>query len=265
LKCNSPSRLFAIAYSPAPILNTPDFQNVFGGKNGSSLLLDEKGLLRAIETVALSDTKFEILEECGTHIVRVKTRDYAGDSLFVDRRFLKAAEPHAPERCAFLPQPHEILERMKTLLGLPYVWGGNFPGIPLMTDLYPPKASIDESLLKIWTFQGVDCSGLLYWATNGYTPRNTSQLVHYGKSLAIEGLSPPQIIKLLRPLDLLVWKGHVVIVASQEETIESLAGFGVISRDLYSRLDEICKERNPKNSWDPALQASSFVVNRWIL
>lgn len=39
--------------------------------------------------------------------------------------------------------------------------------------------------------------------------------------MQIEGKTLEQIIKTLKPLDLIAWAGHVVIVLDQEHTIES--------------------------------------------
>ncbi len=233
---------------------------MFGGKDGATLALDEKGLLRAVETVAFSHTKFEILEVLDRGIARVKTQEYLGESLYVDLRFLQRIDHTTQERPCALPPSKIILEKMDTLLGFPYVWGGSFPGIPRMLEFYPPAKPLPENLKKIWTFHGVDCSGLLYWATDGFTPRNTSQLVTFGKSLKIENVSHQEIQKMVRPLDLLVWKGHVIIIINSEETIESRAGFGVVKRNLLERLSEIAQQRKPVNTWD---SSESFVINRW--
>lgn len=256
--------MFAIAKLPAPILNTPHFHETFGGSDGCTLPFDEKGLLRAVETIALPETKFQLLEKCEEYVFRVKTAEYPGDDLFVDERFLLPAYEETPERRRALPEPQEILNSLKKHVGISYVWGGNFLGIPQMLDFYPPSKALDEKTLITWTFQGLDCSGLLYLATDGCTPRNTSDLVTFGKSLSIKGKSPLEIQKLVKPLDIIVWKGHVVIVLNQEQVIESRAGFGVVITTLTSRLKEILDvhQRVPLNRW--AADAMGFVINRWI-
>ncbi len=253
---------FAIAKFPTPILNTPHFREIFGGSDGASLPLDNRDLLRAVETVALPQTKFELLDRCSEHIFRVKTRDYAGDSLYADSRFLSFTAHEPPERAQICPTPDLILHRMKSLKGMMYVWGGSWPSVPYMLDLYPPARTLEEKIFKTWAFHGVDCSGLLYWATDGSTPRNTSELVSFGKSLPIEGKSLEEIQKLLRPLDLITWKGHVIIVMNQNETIESLAGHGVVTYPLSVRLNEIEQnyKRRPVSRW---VDETCFVINRW--
>ena len=86
---------------------------------------------------------------------------------------------------------------------------------------YTPAQILDPVLQQKWQLKGVDCSGLLYWATNGATPRNTSALVNYGTGVMIMGLSIDQILTELKPLDLIVWSGHVLIVLPGERVIES--------------------------------------------
>lgn len=254
--------MFAIAKLPTPILNTPDFERIFGGADGATLALDDKGLLRAVETVALPGTKFALQEKCSQKIYRVTTHEYPGDSLFVDKRFLADADASAPERQKKLPPTDEILVSLQRHVGARYVWGGNWPGIPQMLNFYPPKKPLPEASLATWIFQGLDCSGILYLATNGCAPRNTSDLVTFGKSLAIEGKTPHEISLHVKPLDIIVWKGHVLIVLTSNQTIEARHGFGVILCNLEARLQEIMQERKPLNCWDT--QHKGFVVNRWI-
>lgn len=256
--------MFATAKYPTPILNTPDFHEIFGGHDGCSLPFDEQGLLRAVETVALPQTKFQLLEKCEEYIFRVKTKDYVGENLFVDQRFLLPASEKTPERESTLPLPEKILETLQKQVGISYVWGGNWVGIPEMLHFYPPAKALDEKTLIAWTFQGLDCSGLLYLATDGYTPRNTSKLVNFGKSLPIQGRSPQEIQRLVKPLDIIVWKGHVLMVLNPDQTIESRAGFGVVVCNFISRMEEILEvhKKTPLSSWQP--DAAGFVINRWV-
>ena len=189
---------FAIAKIPTPLLNTPNF---------TELQKDDQGLLRAVETVCLPGSKFEILRDLGD-IVQVKTKEYAGDNLFAHKRCL-AFVSHCDERVKQLYMKKEILERLEAMLGSAYIWGGNWhAGVPEMEPFFDLK--------------GVDCSGLLYEATNGFTPRNTSELVNFGH----------EVTGKLEPLDLIVWKGHVLIVFDENTTIESKLSAGVIKSKL---------------------------------
>ena len=257
---------FAVAKTAAPILNTASFEAIF---SGSSLPLDDQGLLRAVETVVFPGTKMEILEKYSPHIFRVRIpQDYPyGDNLYVDRRFLKEANRSTLERPLRLPSPNIILKRLEKLLGQRYIWGGNVFGVPELAAFYPPDKPLDQLdpfIHDTWHLQGVDCSGLIYLATNGATPRNTSSLVTFGEPVPIANLSCAEIILKLQPLDAIVWKGHVVFVLNANQTIESRAGFGVIATNLYQRLTEIMQERKPANEWNQSIVgANVFVVRRW--
>ena len=158
---------------------------------------------------------------------------------------------------------------MESFLGAPYLWGGNCKGIPEILNLYPPKIEI-QSLDRIsqytWALEGMDCSGLLYFATSGFTPRNTSSLIYYGNPVKIEGKDREDWNLL--PGDLLVWKGHVIIVLNQDTVIESLGGRGVIMTPLHQRLYELhtILKRKPVDTWDSRItlpENERFVIRRW--
>ncbi len=248
---------FARAVIPTPLLNTPDFCSTF-----SLLPLDDERLLRAVEAVAFPGTKFRVLAAREhPHIIQVSTSEYPYEgTFFTDGRFLEITAEEPLEREIVLPSIEEIVARLDALVGAPYIWGGNWPdGIPQLFDYYPSSV-IDPTLLDIKCLRGVDCTGMLYFACNGYTPRNTSKFVSWGRPVSIEGLSIEQILTTLRPLDVIVWKGHLVCVYDQETAIESLPIKGVIKTPLRARLEEIFIERKPANE----AQANTFVVRRWI-
>jgi cell wall-associated NlpC family hydrolase len=257
---------FAKAKIPTPILNTPHFHSVFGGEDGSSLPLDEQGLLKAVETIALIDTKFQLIKQCTKNVFQVKTQAYPGDSLFVDGRFLAQAKSNAHERKFHIPSSKTVIDRLKKLEGTAYIWGGNWLGIPELLEFYPPKKPLHDPLLTKWTLNGVDCSGLLYLTTDGAVPRNTSQLVNFGKSLSIQGKTCIEIKNTLRPLDLIVWKGHVLIALDQDTLIESRGDKGVVIFDTIFRLAEIIESLNriPVDNWDTTEKIGlRFVARRW--
>jgi len=236
-----------------PILSTPNWHDVFGGETGCSLDLNEKGFLLSVETIALPGTKFEVIQQCSTHIYEIKTTDYRSScKLFIDVRFAQEVSSNAPDRIPHLPRAHEILKKLEEFQGISYVWGGNYSkGIPEILSYYPPSKPIDDHIRNIWSFQGVDCSGLLYEATHGFTPRNTSELVKYGLEIPYRERSTEEIVADLKPLDLIVWKGHVIIVFSSTSTIQSKEGKGVI----FSRIEDSLKIA--------AEQSVPFYIRRW--
>jgi len=217
---------YCVATKPAPLLNRPDFQKVFGSQ---SLPLDDKGLLRCLETIALPGTKFEVHQEIDPYTLEVSTKDYPYGKCFVDSRFVMSVSEKEPEREKILPSVDKIVKRLNAALGLPYVWGGNWSlGIPEILSIYKPPVAQEQRQSRMLC--GLDCSGLLYEATDGYTPRNTSELIHFGKEVQ----SP-------EPLDLLIYPGHVIIMLDQNSTIESLYGHGVILDNFEKRIEKLKK------------------------
>lgn len=260
---------YAVAELYTPVLNTDDFESVFGGNNGNTVKLDKKGLIREMEFIAFPGTVFEILEVIpkeGYNIFRVTTEDYPyySSDIFIDSRFTKIADTLPQGRPKTLPDKNEIISKINSLEGYPYMWGGNYgDGIDQLLEFYSPKEDIQQETLELWKLKGVDCSGLVYQATNGATPRNTSSLINYGKGIDIAGLDESQIAALLKPLDLIVWSGHVIIVLDDNTVIESTPGNGVHKSDLMMRLNSVLKERTPVNDWG-STKGNRFVVRRWI-
>jgi len=247
-------------HSPAPVLNTPDFSFAFGGESGSEIPLNAKGHPHCFEFVALTGMVFSVHEAIGSKgrpIYRVSCLWYPNQDLFIDGRFTQptSMDPNADRP---LPPRKEILQRMLEMKGTPYVWGGNWrAGIPEMLRYYPPKSSIDDHTSIYWTLSGVDCSGLLFEATRGATPRNTSQLIRFGRPIPIG--SP------ISQLDMIVYPGHVVFVLDERTTIESKFPFGVIQRDFATRIAEIETDREQVAEWTADLDPHKhYVIRRFI-
>jgi len=265
------SQTFAVATDYTPVMNTYDFFLVFGGNAGNTVKLDDRGLIAEMEFIALPGTVFNINEiiEFGDKELkyfRVTTDEYNyKGNFYIDSRMVKTAFSKPNDREKIMPGKSEILFNMKKINGFPYMWGGNYAyGLFEMLKLYPPKGEIDEKTKFLWILQGVDCSGLLYQATNGCTPRNTSSLVTYGLPVDIADKTIDEIIPLLKPLDLIVWSGHVVIVFDGESTIESSPPKGVYMSNIKERLTEIMSERYPVNELGQRMwKKKEFVVRRW--
>lgn len=252
-----------VAVSPTPVLNTPEFKKTFSG----AIRLDPCKGLRPIEFVALTGTLFlvqESLQKDGVTVYRVVSNDYphAPESgLYVDARFVREWAGGVPvERQRHLPETAEIQRRLLAAVGKPYVWGGNVKeGVPLLKTLYPQGD----------TLAGVDCSGLLYEATDGFTPRNTSALISFGEGVPIAGLSAAALAGKLKPLDLLVWNGHVMMVLDEDSIIESTMGCtgrsGVVLTPIRDALVKLMRSRKAADRYPEGDAAEkSFVVRRWL-
>jgi hypothetical protein len=258
---------YAVAKEPAPVLNSPDFKAVFGGADGMTVKIDNQGLIREMEYIALPGTVFELLGEFdyGTYkIFKVETKEYEyNTNLYVDSRFLDLKKQRPHERIIKLPSKTEIYDFLDKVTGNRYCWGGNFNGISKLLELYKPAGEISTQLKNEWMLTGCDCSGLMYEATNGYTPRNTNKLVNYGNAVEIEGLTAEEIAAKLKPLDMMVWNGHVIYVYDENTAIQSsLSKGGVVKTDLISTIQELIKSRTPVNNYDAA-SGERFVVRRW--
>jgi len=270
---------YAIAILPTPVFNTPDIAGQFGGQNGNALPTDKCGQLRAVEYVALPATPFRIEGTIrkGTSVVyRVTTNDYpypTTSGYFIDSRFVRTTDAKRPGRPRNLPAKSAIISDLLAAQGSAYVWGGNIRGgIPDLSIFFPPPphAPLDPKTDHLRQLKGVDCSGLLYEATGGFTPRNTSALVAFGMPVPVAGMEAAEIVRRLEPLDLIAWSGHVLIVLDRERVIESRLDCtgrqgGVTVRPLRAALEEIMKRRVPLNSYQGKTvgRKKCFVVRRW--
>ena len=270
---------YAIAVLPTPVMNTPDIAGVFGGPDGKTLVIDTCGQIRALEFVALPQTPFRIEETIkrGNEIVyRVTTDDYpypTTSGYFIDSRFVMTTPVEPPARPRVLPPLATVIANLLAAQGSVYVWGGNLHGgIPEMLSFFPspPHLPPDPKTADPRQLRGVDCSGLLYEATGGVTPRNTSALVNFGTPVPIAGLRAADIVRHMEPLDLIAWQGHVLIVLDRERVIESRLDCtgkhgGVRIRPLRAALNDIMKDRSPVDDFGEAAArgVKGFVVRRW--
>ncbi len=259
---------WAIANEPCPVLNTSDFNSVFGGADGMTLKTDKEGLIRELEFIALPGTVFELLGEYdyGTHKIFHCTCDeyqYNVD-LFIDSRFVEVANSPPPRQPRILPSKENIYAQLDKAVGKRYCWGGNYiSGIKKLIEFYKPSLPLSEKQIDEWNLVGCDCSGLMYEATNGNTPRNTSKLINFGEPIEIAGLTAEQIVSKLEPLDMLVWDGHVIYVYDKTTAIQSsLSRGGVIKTDLVTELTSLMETRKPVNDFESS-KGKRFVIRRW--
>ncbi|OGN62439.1 MAG: hypothetical protein A3F09_04990 [Chlamydiae bacterium RIFCSPHIGHO2_12_FULL_49_11] len=210
--------MFIYAKKSAPIFSDPDFPRYFQG----DLPLDQGMHLRLLEWIALPGETFERVGQEGD-IVLVRTKRYPKELLYSHSLFFEEGEGKQVQK-----NKKEILEALKYYPRLFYLWGGNTraPVFDLFF-LYQTKLCDRKSFFHL-TFQGVDCSGILYDAACGMTPRNTHELLDFGTE-----------VKTLRPLDLVTLPGHVLIALDENTLIESRHLTGVIRRPARERLNEL--------------------------
>lgn len=249
----------AVARAALPVYNS-----VEAAASGLPSEPDHCGQVRELEFIALPGTPFRVVREIvsgqqlALEVTSEAYRPPDGVRLFIPGAPVTRVSAPATRPAISLPDQIELLRMLRSAQGLPYVWGGNLrSGVS--------TATVDG------LFAGLDCSGLLYEATKGYTPRNTADLVYFGQTVPIAGLNKQQVISRLRPLDLIVWKGHVLIVLDHDEVIESIlqcgqpGNGGVIRTPLGQRLEEIMARRSGVDHWPTSDDKSRlFVVRRWL-
>lgn len=184
--------------------------------------------------VALPGMVFQVVKEEENGILQVKTVEYPSSiPIYLDKRSGKYTS-HEKGREKELPSMEVILERIKSKVGTPYVWGGNYSaGIPEWLKWYPPQKKLTPFEEIHWMLRGVDCSGLLYEATDGFTPRNTSELMKFGEEVSLEDV---------KQLDMILYRGHVIIALNKDQVIESdHSRGGVVISQLEERVSKIKK------------------------
>ena len=240
--------MFCEIFKPTPVFNHPDFQYIFGGNQENKLLTLH------LEFIALPQMECIFVNEITPSIIQVQFPAYPKGPLYIDRRFIKFIKTFKTEIIQF-PSKNQILEKMKKRLGTPYLWGGNFAdGVEELASYYPSSFPLDQKNKDLWTLKGLDCSGLLFEAANGQTPRNTSELIYFGQ---------PVHFNHLEPLDLIVYPGHVFFVFNHETVIESRSPFGVILDSLEKRMEEIQKTRSFISNWNSKINKNQhFTIRR---
>ncbi|KPK33211.1 MAG: hypothetical protein AMS24_01835 [Chlamydiae bacterium SM23_39] len=254
---------------PTPVFNTFFIKEIFGKEEGNSLDLDKKGHMRSLEYIALKGTIFMVTKVFKTFfkhkIYQVIIKEYPSNkNLYIDSRFVRPS--FKKNKNEFLKiNKTTLIDRLEERVGKNYFWGGNISeGIKEMLYFYPPKKNIKKKLKDKWILKGLDCSGLLYEITNGYTPRNTSWMMYenFGKVLDFEKLKINEIKTRLKPLDVILYIRHVIVILDSNCVIESREGKGVIKIALSDRLEEILRDKKLTNT--VIKNEKEFIIKRWL-
>lgn len=262
---------YAVAESFVPVFSILDLNTVFGGEDGSTLKLDSRGVTYGFEYIAYPNTVFEIKEAYKINnsiIYKVKSDNSPNKKAFyyIDWHFVRTTNEKLNSFLRDTLSKEIIIERLKSRIGTPYLYGGIFAfGFPEMLDYYKPANEISDEIKQKWMLKGVDCSGLLYDVTERYTPRTSRELIEFGDSVEIEGKNVEEIIEILEPLDIIGYPGHTFYVLDDKYIIESSPGKGVHLVEIKKRLDWLLKERIPANSIKSCPKNKKcFVVRRWM-
>ncbi|MEN9343671.1 MAG: hypothetical protein RLZZ453_458 [Chlamydiota bacterium] len=234
-------------YTPIPLFNTPHFLN--------PPEFDAQGLWRSLETILLPGNTYTVVERGDS--ATITTASYpSSNPLYTDPRFIDRSELFKGDVDALTPSLEHFLQRIEECVKnkVPYLWGGNLPqGDERMGRLlYNNYTSLSKEQQRACSLTGVDCSGLIYWASNGVTPRNSSGLILAG--------IPVTTLDCLKPGMLIGWKGHVLIV-TKKGIVESAAGKGTICTPTEEKINALVKERTFLKEWPPTPpETPSFVI-----
>ncbi|MCH9621138.1 MAG: hypothetical protein S4CHLAM20_05540 [Chlamydiia bacterium] len=204
--------------SYTPLFNTPNFESVLINNP-----VDNVFHIRILETIIFPGRSVKLAEE-KNGVCKVQTEDYYGEKFFFTKNtFLEEGRP-IPKRK--LPDLDIIIKRLYSFPKMPYLLGG-----ACLTPIEMNLMGLDAFDQRHKKLYGIDCSGLLYFVTHGHTPRNTSELINYGMR-----------VNKLKPMDLIVLQGHVLIYLGNGDVIESLEVDGVVISKWEIRKKKIKKE-----------------------
>ncbi len=249
---------YVITNTYSPVFNKEDIYKILS-ELPEEIQTDKKGLIPEIEYIAPPGTEFEISGKIPQKDFTIlKVRPVGKDEIYyIDSRFL---EPGRKKYSGEKLTEEEIIRNLKSMEGYPYEYGGSVAnGVWKLQSMY----EID-GLKEKWKPKGLDCSGLIFQATDGMTPRTSTEMVtEFGEGLEIEGKDSEEILEMIKPLDIIGYPGHVFIALDKESVIESSPKKGVRILNTESRLKSLMKERKPVNAITSENKSKSFVIRRW--
>ena len=214
-----------ITKSVAPIIYTSKFSDTFYW-TWVWPILDEYEQIDPVQSVLFSWTTVIIEDELYDRdnlIYKIQLNEipWYFDS-YIDARFINTYSTQPPERNIILPSKEEIINNLKLQVWHQYIrWGVMPTWVPELSQYYNPIINLPYYVENKLILKWFDCSWLLHYSTNWFTPRNTGGLIVFWTWLHIAWLNSDDIMKLLKPLDIIVWKWHVMIVIDEENLIES--------------------------------------------
>lgn len=116
---------YAVAAAPTPVYNNPQI-----AAHTEAPPTDRCGQVRELEFIAFAGTPFTIVAE-SVHqqqtvfeVISEAYRPPPGARLFVSAASLDRVAQPPPVRRPSEHRPSELLQRLRSAVGLPYVWGG---------------------------------------------------------------------------------------------------------------------------------------------
>jgi hypothetical protein len=270
---------YSMAERFTPIFWSLDYPDHFGRKD-RKITKDEWDQIPSTETILLPWSIIKWIAIVHDGVIKILTNEYKSNyPLYTDICFLgNISTEELPERNISLPPTDVILSKLRSQVDKPYIWWGNSPD-PIVEMLQYNENPNKDDYDKI-TLNWFDCSGLLYWATDGYTPRNTSELMNFWECVEIEWKNTDEILTSLKPLDIIVWQDywHCMIVLDNDEVIESTVSWqpgeiytknnGVRIRKIWETLEQLIYGTHPRIPKNTYIKKSSpdntFYIRRWL-
>lgn len=188
-----------------------------------SFHLNKNGHPKAFECSLVPGMTGELLSETSSSYL-VKFPFYSKELYVLKNHAVMSSDFDSFEKVSV----EEIFFRLHSCKGMPYLWGGNHKGLTTSFMEIFGYQGIEVREKRALMLYGIDCSGLLFYATNYQTPRNTSELQYAG--VAIANID-------VKPLDLILTKGHVAIILPNRLVIQSKQNRGVyltlLDKELY--------------------------------
>jgi cell wall-associated NlpC family hydrolase len=229
-------------------LNSPDFYDLFGKKE----FLSSKGHPLAYEMVLFEGMVGKLLEKLDEKKTVKLLFPFYPKPLYVFSKHVQQVN-HSTQNFSKKLNSDQMIIRLLKCLGKPYLWGGNLDSC-LVQPLVENAKEFCVRKKRAILLDGIDCSGLLFFASGFITPRNTAELQSFGK--------PVRKDDLLKPLDLILTLGHVAIVINSHQVIQSRQNRGV----YLSRLDVELKMLNRKKIRVQEVKyQEEFSIRRFIL
>jgi hypothetical protein len=208
-----------------PLFNKPKIKEAF-------LNYDPNYLIRELETILFPASEVEVVRVVDEDVFEIKSPQYESvKPLYILKNFL-SHKPKIDQKISLeIPSKKTIYDSLINFPKRPYIWGGNTKeGVVELLEWIAPKKTLSSFDYNYYKLKGVDCSGLLYYVTNGNSIRNTSDmLLKYSE------------VKTLKSLDLIAWRGHVIIYLSEDLVIESRHPDGITRSKFSKRMKEIEK------------------------
>jgi hypothetical protein len=274
---------YAVSVLPTPIYNTANFFTAYEMVNGELTARDDSELVREVEAQTFPGTTWQINDKTtidGVDVYEAQTNEYWNTPedwyFYIDSRSVKLVDEKPSSRKLTLPSKQIMLNRLYKIKEqtekdlIPYIWGGNIlEGISENEAFYGTEelSRLGEGDRKQFFLEGLDCTGLLYYITDGYTPRNSSWLRTFGEGLQIEDRNIDEVIAMTKPLDIVVHQGHIFLVLNKDFTIESRLskGGGVVITPIKERFEEVFEKKVPLNlAPQEGREGSWFVIRRFV-